>query len=115
MFPAPHGAVCAVLLPSVLEVNARALRQRNPGSETLRRCDEIAHLLTGLAQAVAADGVRWVAELVAELEIPSLRAYGMTRAHQSEVVEKSAKASSMKANPLPLTTDELGEIFERSL
>ena len=30
-FPAPHGAVCAALLPQVMEANLRALRQRQPG------------------------------------------------------------------------------------
>ena len=33
MFPAPHGAVCAALLPHVMEVNVRALRARDPGGE----------------------------------------------------------------------------------
>src|SRR5262249_16681591 len=30
MFPAPHGAVCAALLPHVMAVNLRALRRRQP-------------------------------------------------------------------------------------
>ena len=40
MFPAPHGAVCAALLPHVMEVNIRALRARAPDSEALRRYDD---------------------------------------------------------------------------
>lgn len=115
MFPAPHGAVCAALLPHVLEINARALRERCPDSEALRRCDEVAHLLTGRPQAAAADGVRWIGELVKDLQIPGLRAHGLVEADQREVVEKSRQASSMKANPLPLTESELGEIFARAL
>ena len=31
-FPAPHGAVCAALLPHVMAANIRALRQRAPES-----------------------------------------------------------------------------------
>jgi alcohol dehydrogenase class IV len=115
MFPAPHGAVCAALLPHVLEMNARALRERCPGSEALRRCDELAHLLTGRPQASAGDGVRWIGDLVRELHIPGLRAHGMVEADQHEVVEKARQASSMKANPLPLTEIELAEIFVRAL
>ena len=34
-FPAPHGAVCAALLPHVMAANIRALRQRAAGSEAL--------------------------------------------------------------------------------
>ena len=36
MLGAPHGAICAALLPHVLAVNLRALRARAPGS--IRRC-----------------------------------------------------------------------------
>src|SRR5205807_1153012 len=58
MFPAPHGAVCAALLPQVMEVNLRALRQRAPQSEALARFVEIARILTGRAEADANDGVK---------------------------------------------------------
>src|SRR5439155_3100249 len=47
MFPAPHGAVCAALLPHVVKVNLKAIRERKPESETLFRYDEIALILTG--------------------------------------------------------------------
>ena len=36
MFAAPHGAVCAALLPAVLRVNLRALAARAPDSPALR-------------------------------------------------------------------------------
>ena len=47
MFAAPHGAVCAALLPAVLRVNARALAARAPDSRARARCREIATMLTG--------------------------------------------------------------------
>src|SRR5208282_5705063 len=47
MFAAPHGALCAALLPGVMAANVAALRRRQPGGEGLRRYDEIARLLTG--------------------------------------------------------------------
>ena len=47
MFPAPHGAVCAALLPHVMATNVRALRQRSLGSVALQRYDEVARMLTG--------------------------------------------------------------------
>src|ERR1043166_521823 len=56
MFSAPHGAVCAALLPHVMNVNVRALRQRAAESENLRRYDEVARLLTGNSKAVAEQG-----------------------------------------------------------
>jgi alcohol dehydrogenase class IV len=115
MFPAPHGAVCAALLPSVMEANLRALRQRQPGSEALRRYDEVARLVTGNSSARAEDGVECARRLVADLRIPGLGAYGITRAHTDELIEKAAKASSMKANPITLTPGELAETLESAL
>ena len=79
MFPAPHGALCAALLPHVMEANLRALRQRQPASEALRRYDEVARLLTGQVTASADDGVNWVRQLVSDLKIPRLGTYGITR------------------------------------
>src|SRR5678816_3584886 len=37
MFPAPHGAICAALLPHVMAVNIRALRLRQSNGQTLAR------------------------------------------------------------------------------
>jgi alcohol dehydrogenase class IV len=53
--------------------------------------------------------------LVKDLRIPRLNTYGIKQEHLAELVEKSAKASSMKANPIVLTREELAEILERAL
>lgn len=113
MFPAPHGAVCAALLPHAMEVNVRALRARAP--EKLVRFDEVARLITGKPHATAPDGVAWVAELCQRLEIPRLRRYGVTESDLGLLVEKGAQASSMKGNPIVLTEKELFEIISLSL
>jgi alcohol dehydrogenase class IV len=117
MFGAPHGAVCAALLPHVLEVNLRALRAREPHHPATARMDELASLLTGAApdDVAAPDAIRFVADLCRALEIPGLNRYGMTRADIPALVEKAKVASSMKGNPLPLTDAELTEIAERAL
>lgn len=115
MFPAPHGAVCAALLPHVMAANLAALRARLPGSPALARYDEIARLVTGQPHATADDGVDWIRALVAALRISPLRAFGITQADTSAIVTASAKASSMKANPIPLTDRELTGILERAL
>ncbi len=114
-FPAPHGAVCAALLPHVMEANLRALRQRPPAADTLRRYDEIARLVTGNATATAEAGIEWVRKLVADLRIPALGHYGLSPAHTADLVQKASQASSMKANPIALTRDELADILERAL
>jgi len=115
MFHAPHGAVCAALLPHVMEVNLRALSSRAPEGPLLDRYRELACILTGEASAAARDGVRWVESLCRALDVPGLAAYGMTRDDVPALVEKAARASSMKGNSITLTTDELTEIAERAL
>ncbi len=110
-FPAPHGAVCAALLPHVMAANVAALRTRAPESPALGRYDEVARLLTGRLYATADDGVRWVRELVAALPIPPLSHHGVTPDDYAAVVAASTHASSMKANPIVLTTDELTAIL----
>ncbi len=115
MFHAPHGALCAALLPYVAAANIRALRQRQPQNPALRRYDEIARLLTGRTDAHADDGVAWLHMLLADLNIPPLRHYGISPADIPAVVAASAHASSMKANPIALTNDELAAILEAAL
>jgi len=114
-FPAPHGAICAALLPHVMGANLHALRQRAPDSEALRRYDEVARLLTGNAKAVADDGMVWVRKLVSDMQIPRLGTYGIKSEHIAELVQKSTQASSMKANPIALTPEELAETLWQAL
>lgn len=112
---APHGALCACLLPLAMETNLKALESRYPGHPALLRYEETARLLTGEAGASAQDGVRWVAELVKELRVPPLSFYGMTAAQIPATVQKTMKASSTKGNPVALTEEELSGILEKAL
>jgi alcohol dehydrogenase class IV len=115
MFPVPHGAACARLLPSVVDVNVRALRARAPESPALTRYDEVARTLTGKAGARAEDGAVWLRALVHDLEIPKLAAYGVKTADIGRVTEKARKASSMRGNPIELTDDELEEVLSSAV
>jgi len=115
MFPAPHGAACAALLPHVMAVNLRALRERQPGSSALQRYADVAALLTNNPDTAADHGIEWIRQLCDELNIPSLREYGMTAADRATLVAKGQAASSMKGNPIALTPEELGEIVQRAL
>ena len=168
MFNAPHGAVCAALLPHVMAANIRALQSRsnagksvskvagaptpgpsqegnkmagafcnapllagegggfsasqksatfpsNSAAEFVHRYDEVARIVTGKAAATATEGVDWVSDLVRELNIPKLGAYGIGSMHVPELVAKAANASSMKANPVTLPPDELSAILHAAL
>ncbi len=115
MFDAPHGAVCAALLPHGMRANIQALRDRAPEHPSLDRYGEIGRILTGDPQATPEEGVRWVTELCRKLAIQHLSAYGIAGQHLADLVDKAARASSMKANPIALTESELMAVVEQAL
>ena len=115
LYPAPHGAVCAALLAPVMAANIRALRSRAPQSLALARYTEIACWLTGRNDASHERGVEWVRALVTALGIPRLSAYGIAPAQVPEIVARAQQASSMKANPVVLTAEELSAALAEAI
>jgi alcohol dehydrogenase class IV len=115
MFAAPHGAICAALLPEAMKMNLDALGRRAPDSPAIARYGEIAQWLTGKPAATANEGVEWVRQLIADLKIPRLGSYGVRSEQVTELSQKAANASSTKANPIVLTPDELASILESAL
>lgn len=115
-FPdAPHGAICARLLPFVIEANLAALRARAPGSEALARYDEAARILTGDPDARADDAIAWSRQLADRLGIAPLSRYGMRSEDADGIAERAERASSTKGNPIVLERRELVAILERAL
>jgi len=115
MFAAPHGAVCAWLLPQVMSANVRALRVRQPDSPALARYIELARILTGRPSANAEAGITWVRDLVTLFGIPPLSTYGLSPADFPELIAQSQRASSMKGNPVALSEAELQSVLEHSI
>ncbi len=115
MFDSPHGAVCARLLPFVLEANLLALETRAPRHPSRERFQHLARVLTDEPAASARDGISWVRALCEELAVPALSSYGMTSAHVENVARKAARSSSMKGNPLVLEERELTDILQKAL
>jgi alcohol dehydrogenase class IV len=90
-----------------MAANICALQSRTPLHSSLERYSAIARLLTGRKDATAEDGAEWVRALCVDLKVCGLRAWGMALVDLPNVVKKAARASSMQANPLPLTGEEL--------
>ena len=115
MFPAPHGAVCAALLPHAMAFNLAALRARDPNGPGLVRYEELARLLTCRADARADDGVGWVGSLVGDLGIPALPAWGITASAIPGVVDRTASAGGTLANAIRLTPEEMSGLMRAAL
>ena len=115
MFAAPHGAVCARLLPFTMEMNIRALEQRDAANPALERYRQVASYLTGNLDALPLAGVEWVYKLCQDLQVAPLATLGVSREYIPEIVEKATQASSMKGNPLELTREELTEILHLAI
>ena len=115
-FPAPHGAICARLLPGVFAENFQRLENGSGGtSNDWKKFTEVARLLTGDPQATVAEGVRWLEKLVDLLHIPRLGGYGVTPAHLPQLVQQAQQASSMKGNPVVLPPEVLTRILAEAL
>jgi len=112
---APHGAICARLLPFVIEANIKALRSRAPDAPVLARYAEVAQIVTGTSTAGPEDAIGWLHDLCADLNVPALSQYGITTADFPVIVAQAQQASSMKGNPVALTSEELGEILRQAI
>lgn len=110
---APHGALCARLLPEVMAANVRVARARED-VELVDRYRTIARALTANAASEPEDGIAWVSELVETLRIPRLAALGLRGEDIPSLVTRAEAASSMKGNPVELSTQELKSILERA-
>lgn len=113
-FQAPHGMICACLLPFAVEVNVRTLQEREPDSPALARYSGLAKLITGNHSAGPGDVVSWIQGLCTGLEVPTLGTMGITDGDFPGIVAKAMRASSMKGNPVNLTENELTEILEKA-
>jgi alcohol dehydrogenase class IV len=112
MYDAPHGVICASLLPPVMAANIKAIKTRKPDHMVLNRFDDVAVLLTGDEHAKAEDGVAWIQQLRKELCIPPLSVYGVKHDDFFSIIDKAVSSSSMKGNPIELTPEELFEILD---
>jgi alcohol dehydrogenase class IV len=110
MFDAPHGAVCAVLLPYVWKTNLQAVKSLGIASLTTKFA-RVGHLLTGRREATGDDAFAWLNVICERLRIPSLATYGVEARHFPEIIERAQRSSSMKGNPAELTPAEMETIL----
>jgi alcohol dehydrogenase class IV len=99
LFHLPHGLVCAVLLPAVIEFNRPACEGK------YRRIEEALALEDGDLSAFAR-------RLNADMEIaPKLSALGVNQSPLDRIIADTLPAGSTKANPRKVGADEVRSVF----
>jgi alcohol dehydrogenase class IV len=107
-FPAPHGTICAALLPHIIAANVHTLRQHpQPGSRRLDRFTTLARQLPGYESPTPDALIHFTAALVHDLQIPPLKTFGLTPKDIPPMISLSRQTSSMRFNPVPLSDDSL--------
>ncbi|MXV92181.1 MAG: iron-containing alcohol dehydrogenase, partial [Chloroflexi bacterium] len=112
---APHGTVCAALLPGVMQANLKALTERAADSPALEKYHRAAQLLLDSPAASAQDALDWLKETSRLFAIPRLGELGVDKTGFAEIVAKSQASSSMKGNPILLDARELTGILAAAL
>jgi len=101
-YPIPHGLVCAVLLPVVLEFNWPTL-SRDPNNKYTR-----------LTELLGGDPVEYVCNLLEKLNLPQdLKNYHIDKKLVDELAEEALISGSTKANPRDATAEDLAAILRR--
>jgi alcohol dehydrogenase class IV len=112
---APHGAICASLLPNVLATDFSALINRAPKHPVLVRYATVGKLLCGDPSATPAKGIQWIQDFCSHSNIRPLSSFGLAENQFNDIIEKALKSSSMKGNPITLYPDELRNILQMSM
>jgi len=105
---APHGAICGALLPGVLEVNRNACARL--GRDT-GRFDEVDRMIARAFGRRGASAPALLRDFVAGYDLAEVAKLSGDMLAFGEVAEQAKSSSSMKANPVELTTGELLEVL----
>jgi len=114
MIDAPHGAICACLLPAVLSANFETISKGENNNDALLRFKRFSQIVTGESSPTPQKGIEWVRDLSKKLKIKGLSYLGVKKSDFKFIVPKAVLSSSMKKNPLVLGEDVLLKILEES-
>jgi alcohol dehydrogenase class IV len=117
-FPIPHGVVCGTLVAAATEVNIKAMQEREPSNPALAKYAQVGRLLANQADmddpAARLSLIALLAEWSEKLQLPRLKAYGITTADFPLIVANS-RGSSMQTNPIVLADAEINAILVKRL
>lgn len=105
--PAPHGAICGALLSPILRLN----RAKATG-DTAQRLDQVFHHIAAILGGRPENSPATLAQWAKNAGLPGLTTQGLPPALHRETAEAALTSSSMKGNPVPLTTQDLIQALE---
>lgn len=108
-FRVPHGVVCGLLLPGVIDANIAALKaDAKPEHRiTLKKYDRLDRTLVG--------GLEQCGQLVAAMSLPRLREFGVSGPDVEPMVHLAKRASSTRYNPVALSDVALARILHDAI
>lgn len=102
---APHGEICGILLPEVLNSH---LQKAQRGTDIYARVHWVqTQIDTQFAGGCQGQGIAALKAWARQQGLPSLEALGVSTADYPEIARAAATASSMKGNPFTLSQMEL--------
>jgi len=112
MFDAPHGAICALLLPYVMEYNLQA------------KITKFAQIAEAMGQDIksaksqedaAFMAIKAVKELISNLNLPQHLSYFGISKDDLQIIAEATRGSSLNNNPVVATALELQKILLKAL
>lgn len=104
---APHGAICGVLLPHALTLN----RARVTDPALAARIGEVLGWIGTAFGCPPEQAAARLADWSRDCGLPALSALGVTPEDCASAARAAASSSSMKANPAPLSEDDLAALL----
>lgn len=105
LYHLPHGQVCGMLMPYVMEYNLEAAR------------DRYAHLAQSVgAGSTACDLLHWFRDVSAQVGLPDVFGpFGLTEADFEAIIPPTLASGSSKHNPRKVTEEGLREMLPKML
>jgi alcohol dehydrogenase class IV len=118
-FPIPHGVACGRLLPSVIKANIDALNSLDRQNFYLSRFVDVAEAWLGTRRleknSMVDSLVHHLNKLISNLNLPSLKSFGVSPQDLPMLAEKAKYSSSMRGNPVMLSENTLIDILRQAL
>lgn len=108
---APHGAICGALLPAGIAAN----RDNVVEVDHIARIDRVIDWIAEVFETSRGQALHRFRQWIIQNGLPGLASIGVTEEHIISASQAAASSSSMKANPVVLSTASIENVMRHSL